>query len=58
LIPSQVEEGEEEERGEVPKGEVLIIASKVGPEEGSLGTSEEGSNLWLFFFILIIVYCP
>ena len=47
LSPSQVERGEEEERGGVPKGRVLAIASKVGLEEGSLGTSKEGSNLQL-----------
>ena len=35
------------ERGGVPKGGVLAIASKVGLEEGSLGTSKEGSNLQL-----------
>jgi len=47
LIPSQVEEGEKGERGGVPKGGVLAIASEGGPEEGGLGTSKEGSNLQL-----------
>ena len=45
LIPSQVERGEEGERGGVPKGGVPAIAGKVGLGDDSLGTSEEGSNL-------------
>jgi len=45
MIPSQVEEGKEGERAGVPEGGVLAIASKVGPGEGGLGTSKEGSDL-------------
>jgi len=45
LIPSQVGEGEEGKRGEVPKGKVPAIAGKVGLGDNSLGTSKEESNL-------------
>ena len=58
LIPGQVEEGEKGGRGGVPKGKVPAIAGEVGPGEGGLGTSKEGSNLFFFFLNLeLIVHC-